>query len=134
MSWKRELVPLPAVDEERLKRMTNDELIAGAGSTIMYAAPSGDFVAVLTTNASMSKKRCTCAASRHRRKDRGIRGSGRTGDSQKKDHVGRTYLMALRLKTPLSPFMASRVSKSALKKGTLSRARSGLSVANVAVI
>ena len=43
--------------------MTNDELIAGAGSTIMYAVPSGDFVAVLTTNASMSKKRATCGAS-----------------------------------------------------------------------
>ena len=47
---------------------------------------------------------------------------------KKKDHVGRTYLMALRLKTPLSPFMASRVSEFG------SRARSGLSIANVAVI
>jgi hypothetical protein len=60
MAWKRKLVTLPA-DLEELKRMTDDELMAEAGSMIIYAVPSGDFVAVSTTNASMSKKEVLAA-------------------------------------------------------------------------
>jgi hypothetical protein len=59
MAWKRKLVTLPA-DLEELKRMTDDELMAEAGSMILYEVSSG-FVAVSTTNPNMSKKEMLAA-------------------------------------------------------------------------
>ena len=59
--WRKKPVTLPADLEEKLKRMTDDELMAEAGPMIIYAVPSGDFVAVFTTNASMSKKELLAA-------------------------------------------------------------------------
>jgi hypothetical protein len=90
MAWEKKPVTLPAGLEEEL---TDDELEAEAGPMIIYPVPSGDFVAVSTTNAYV-EKRATCGASRHRRRHRGTRHAGRTNDSKKKDHVGRTYLTA----------------------------------------
>jgi hypothetical protein len=59
MAWKRKPVTLPA-DLEELKRMTDDELMAEAGSMILYEVSSG-FVAVSTTNPNMSKKEMLAA-------------------------------------------------------------------------
>ena len=87
MAWEKKPVTLPAGLEEEL---TDDELEAEAGPMIIYPVPSGDFVAVSTTNALMSKKELLAAL--HDIAHRGTRHAGRTNDSKKKDHVGRTYL------------------------------------------
>jgi hypothetical protein len=58
MAWEKKPVTLPAGLEEEL---TDDELEAEAGPMIIYPVPSGDFVAVSTTNALMSKKELLAA-------------------------------------------------------------------------